>query len=73
MSLIYIRDKDGILIPVETIRGPQGNQGPIGKSAYEHAKDAGYTGTEEEFAAKLEAWATNDIPIVQLITWEEDD
>lgn len=24
-----------------------------GKSAYEYAKDGGYTGTEEEFAAKL--------------------
>lgn len=38
------------------IRGPegpagqQGPQGPAGKSAYEYARDGGYTGTEEEFA-----------------------
>ena len=28
---------------------------PQGKSAYEYAKDGGYTGTEEEFAAKMAA------------------
>lgn len=30
-------------------------QGPQGKSAYDTAKDGGYTGTEEQFAAKLAA------------------
>lgn len=30
-------------------------QGPTGKSAYEHAKDGGYKGTEAEFAAKMAA------------------
>ena len=47
--------------------GPQGPQGEIGpkgdtgatgadgKSAYSYAQDGGYTGTEEEFAAKLAA------------------
>lgn len=43
-------------------QGPQGEQGPAGpagadgqagKSAYEYAKAGGYTGTEEQFAAKL--------------------
>ena len=33
--------------------GTGGTPGTDGKSAYEYAKDAGYTGTEEEFAAKL--------------------
>lgn len=35
--------------------GPQGPQGPAGtgKSAYQEAVDAGYTGTEAEFAAQL--------------------
>ena len=28
-------------------------KGDPGKSAYEYAKEAGYTGTEEEFATKL--------------------
>lgn len=33
----------------------RGATGAGGKSAYEYAKDGGYTGTEEEFAAKLAA------------------
>lgn len=36
--------------------GPKGDTGPTGadgKSAYQYAQDGGYTGTEEEFAAKL--------------------
>lgn len=35
--------------------GEDGNDGTDGKTAYEYAKDGGYTGTEEEFAAKLAA------------------
>lgn len=51
-------------------QGPQGEQGPQGiqgetgptgadgKSAYQYAQDGGYTGTEEEFAAKMaQPWA----------------
>ena len=33
--------------------GPKGEPGLPGKSAYEYAKDGGYTGTEEEFIEKL--------------------
>ena len=33
--------------------GATGATGADGKSAYEYAKDGGYTGTEEQFAAKL--------------------
>ena len=33
--------------------GPQGDAGATGKTAYAYAQDGGYTGTEEEFAAKL--------------------
>lgn len=35
--------------------GPQGPAGAVGKSAYQYAQEGGYTGTEEEFAAKLAA------------------
>lgn len=35
---------------LESLIGPEG---PTGKSAYEYAKEAGYLGTEEEFARKL--------------------
>ena len=35
--------------------------GKDGKSAYEYAKDAGYTGSEEEFAAKLAATDTSEL------------
>lgn len=47
MSVLYIRDDSGKLIPLPAIRGKDG------KSAYEYARSAGYTGTEEEFAEKL--------------------
>lgn len=33
--------------------GQDGADGVDGKSAYQYAKDGGYTGTEEEFAQKL--------------------
>ena len=33
--------------------GKDGQDGAAGKSAYEYAKEGGYTGTEAEFAAKL--------------------
>ena len=35
--------------------GADGSPGADGKSAYQYAKDGGYTGTEAEFAAKLAA------------------
>ena len=37
--------------------------GKDGKSAYEYAKDSGYTGTEEDFAEKL---ASGSIPPVTI-------
>lgn len=36
-------------------QGPEGQQGPTGKTAYQYAVDGGYTGTEQQFAAKLAA------------------
>lgn len=42
----------------EVEAGTVGQPGAPGKSAYEYAKEAGYSGTEEEFSAKLAA----DIP-----------
>lgn len=47
MAILKLKDKDGNVIPIPAIAGPPG------KSAYEYAKDGGYTGTEEEFKAKL--------------------
>lgn len=47
MSVMFVRDKAGNLVPVPTIRGD------AGKSAYETATEGGYAGTEEEFAAAL--------------------
>ena len=48
----YITDLSG----AQGIQGPIGPQGPTGQngtSAYLYAKEAGYTGTEEQFANKL--------------------
>lgn len=47
MSVLYIRDKDGKFTAIPCMKGDDG------KSAYEYAKEGGYTGTEEEFAEKL--------------------
>lgn len=42
-----------VAITDEQIAALTGEKGEDGKSAYEYAKDGGYTGTEEEFSAKL--------------------
>ena len=42
----YVGDED-------TGKPSRGDKGPDGKSAYQYAQDGGYTGTEEQFAAKL--------------------
>lgn len=44
-------------------KGDKGEAGNDGKSAYEYAKDGGYTGTEEEFSKKL---ATENLPLYQV-------
>lgn len=41
-----------------------GIQGPPGKTAYEYAKEGGYTGTEEEFAKDLADAASGVLPKV---------
>lgn len=68
VPILKIRDKDGNVTSIPAIKGDPGEQGipgekgeqgipgekgESGKSAYEYAKDAGYTGTEEEFAERL--------------------
>ena len=54
---------DGNLDNPETVnlkgpKGDNGNNGEPGKSAYECAKEAGFVGTEEEFATKLAGGGT---------------
>lgn len=54
-------------IPILTVFDDNGNEIPIpalsGKSAYEYAKDGGYTGTEEEFTIKMaqESYSKSEI------------
>lgn len=45
-SILKVRDADGTVHEIYSIQG---------KSAYQYAQDGGYTGTEEEFAAKMAA------------------
>jgi hypothetical protein len=47
MPILQIRDENGNFIPIPAIKGNDG------KSAYEQAKEGGYTGTEEAFIAML--------------------
>lgn len=46
-----------------------GTSGQDGKSAYQYAVDGGYTGTEEEFAAKLAA----EIPVQVQADWSQTE
>ena len=56
-------------------RGPQGEvgadgqPGADGKSAYQYAKDGGYTGTEAEFAAKLAEELPDTLPNPNALTF----
>lgn len=52
MPILYVRDSNGNFVAVPGIVGPRGEKGQ-GTSAYDAAKEAGYTGTEEEFNAAL--------------------
>jgi hypothetical protein len=63
------------------IKGPAGDPG---KSAYQYAVDGGYTGTEEEFIAKLAAEYAekthkhtkseiSDFPSTKALTFTHDD
>ncbi len=61
MSII-VRDKDGNRKKIAGVGLP----GPAGKSAYQYAVEAGFTGTEAEFAA-LVGWISN--PNL-LINWD---
>ena len=50
--------------------GPAGKDGANGKSAYDYAKEAGYTGTEEDFAARMNAKVMTEDEIKTLINTE---
>lgn len=53
-------------------QGPQGETGPAGadgKSAYAYAVDGGYTGTQEEFAAKLAEEMPTALPSPNALTF----
>lgn len=59
-NLTWTASKSGMpAVSGRNIRGPQGEQGPQGpagangKSAYQYAVDAGYTGTETDLSAAL--------------------
>ena len=53
MALMRIRQPDGSIVDVPIGKGSKGEKGLDGKSAYDYAKEGGYTGTEEEFAVLL--------------------
>ena len=53
-SILKVRDADGTVHEIYALQG---------KSAYQYAQESGYTGTEEEFAAKLASeYKINPIP-----------
>lgn len=50
--------------------GPAGKDGVNGKSAYDYAKEAGYTGSETEFAARMNTKVLTEDEIKTLINTE---
>ena len=50
MNILRVKTQDGTIADLPFGVGAKGGDG---KSAYEYAKDGGYTGTEAEFAEKL--------------------
>lgn len=50
MAILRVKDSDGNVTDIPAI---QGEKGDPGKSAFETAAAAGYTGTEADFAADL--------------------
>lgn len=50
--------------------GPQGEPGTAGKSAYAYAKEAGYTGTEEEFAVRMNTNVLTESDVKSIIDTE---
>lgn len=51
------------------VPGKDGNDGAPGKSAYQYAQDAGYTGTESEFSNRLAAEIPTALPNPQKLTF----
>ena len=56
----------------DTGKPSRGDKGSDGKSAYSYAQDGGYTGTEEEFTAKLAAESIDKALFVVNITQNSD-
>ena len=56
----------------DTGKPSRGDKGSDGKSAYQYAQDGGYTGTEEEFTAKLAAENIDKALFVVNITQNSD-
>lgn len=54
---IIIKDKNGNPTHVAGL----GKQGPTGKSAYQYAVEAGFTGTESEFAARMDMYSNENL------------
>ena len=61
MPILHIRDENGQFVPIPAIKGDDGKDGKDGKSAYEQAKEGGYTGTEEEFVDFLNGLTNSEI------------
>lgn len=54
---IIIKDKNGNPTHIAGL----GKQGPTGKSAYQYAIEAGFTGTESEFAARMDMYSNENL------------
>lgn len=67
MTILKVKQANGEILNV-----PFG-VGADGKTAYEYAKESGYSGTEEDFGKFLGTAEEKVKAKVQLIEWGEDD
>lgn len=68
-NVITVTKTDGTTSTFAVRNGSTGPAGADGKSAYQYAQDGGYTGTQEEFAAKLAEEMPTALPNPNALTF----
>lgn len=68
-NVVTVTKTDGTSSTFQVRNGSKGSPGAGGKSAYQYAKEGGYTGTEAEFAAKLAEEIPDKLPNPNALTF----
>lgn len=68
-NVVTVTKTDGTSSTFQVRNGSKGSPGAGGKSAYQYAREGGYTGTEAEFAAKLAEEIPDKLPNPNALTF----